>query len=980
MNKRSLAAKILAFALCVSLPCSASATQMRGEPVLKSTPGSVMPAAQLKVTAMDFGRALELHFPANFSTDAALITLAQAQAGGPKSKTGESAAARAILSAAAGKLDPAVLAAAAGPAQAEKLLAAVSAMRVHAANDVDFAKALAFTQPKTSAASNSVTALLKKAAGLFTARKIEEPSLVSVTGGNGKGVPGGKGYNLIPAGSANGSGAKTGPIRSRVPVSKKVAQLQGLKEKGDANAAAAEIESVLFGAEPEARVEVRLAAVRAAGEIGDAKTDALLIRVVKNPLGWYERREAAKKLGARAESVQGEARDAAIDALKGAAQARNKSLRNAAGWALERFGVDPKPFLAQGESLSKTLFGVKAPPAFTKPANNLTQGPGQNNGPKPGSWFKRLLIGGAIVWGLFWAMNAFSPKQPTPEQANPPAVVQVDKNLKADSSAAAPADSAKQAAPKLTQEESLQQIAEQSKRTADELAKFNKDRAEEKAKAEKSAGSAIGGMILNMVIMILLFVGVFWLIGKLRGGGMGGANQIRGQLSQVKNKFERPEVTFDDVAGIDDAREEIEEIVDYLHNPAKYAKHGGRVPKGVLLEGPPGTGKTLLARALAGESGAAFFSVSGSDFIEMFVGVGASRVRELFQQAKQHRPAIIFIDEIDAVAKRRDGGKMSGGNDEREQTLNAILAEMGGFEDSSGVIVMAATNRADVLDPAITRPGRFDRKIHVGLPDVLGREAILAVHARNGNLAPEADLQFIAKRTAGYSGAFLEGITNEAALLAGRMDADNVNNDILNEAVDRVTIGAKRNLFMPEALKRRVAFHESGHVIAGMLAGGVPPNKVTVIPHGGAALGFAEPGGQEDRYLYTKSELEARLVGILGGLAAEEVIYGEWSTGPDNDLEQATNIARRMVERWAMSDKAGFSQKGADEYGRKLTSEETARVVDAEVERLVKEAKDKAVNFLKERKDALDKMTEELMERETLSGDDAVRILGPAKK
>jgi cell division protease FtsH len=982
MTNRSLAAQVLAAALCLSVPLSASAAQFQGEAPLRGAPGAVMPAAQVFTTPAQLQTALDLHFPAGVSADQALLSLSQAQAQTPGVRAGSAAAANALISAVAAPQGTAAALARSLPAETQARLAqAAKVMQSAAAVDSDFARELASLRaaaetPATARASAILPSLLKRAARLFKS----EPELIAVPGGPNSNLPPMRPVGLMPSGGKpSGSGATEAPkaARSTTPVSKRVNTIQDLA-KTNPEGALAEAESIL-GENGDARLEVRLAAIRTTAEIAGPRAAALLTKTAQEPFGWYERREAARALGLRAEQLAGPERDNAVEALKTAAQARNASLRLMSGWALQRFGVDPAPLMDKGEKLADLLINSIGIPSVRFNPND------QNQPPKKGSSLGKKLFFWAA--GILLAVTIYSHLGTTNTPQTPPAptaIHQVDTTHGSSISAApgavvkkddaAKADTAKVEAPKPTEAQSLDQIAKDTKRTADAIEKLSKG----SEKPAAGIGSSIGGMVINVLMWMGIFALITWVIGKMRKGQAGA---IKGQLSQVKNKFERPDTKFSDVAGIDDALVEMEEIVDYLHNPAKYQKLGARVPKGVLMEGPPGTGKTLLARALAGESGATFISVSGSDFIEMFVGVGASRVRELFAQAKANKPAIIFIDELDAVAKKRDSGKMGGGNDEREQTVNAILAEMSGFDNSSGVIVIAATNRADVLDPAITRPGRFDRKIHVGMPDVLGREAILQVHARKARLSAEADLQFIARRTAGLSGAFLEGIINEAALLAARRGAVEIGQADLNEAVDRSTIGAKRNLFMPPELKRRVAFHESGHVIAGMLAGGVPPNKVTVIPHGAAALGFAEPGGQEDRYLYTQPELEQRLIGILGGLAAEKLIYGNTSTGPDNDLEQATRIARMMVERLGMSEKVGFAQTRDENGGfSKPISEETARVVDLEVARIVGEAQVKALAMLTERRDALDAMATELLERETLSGEDAARIVGPTAK
>ncbi len=463
------------------------------------------------------------------------------------------------------------------------------------------------------------------------------------------------------------------------------------------------------------------------------------------------------------------------------------------------------------------------------------------------------------------------------------------------------------------------------------------------------------------------------------------------KFSKAKTVVEKPNVRFKDVAGADDALQDVQQIIDYLKNPQAYTKLGGRLPKGTLLVGPPGTGKTLLARAVAGEADANFIAVSASTFVEMFVGVGASRVRDMFDQARANAPTILFIDEIDAIGKSRGGaGGMSGGNDEREQTLNQILTELDGFIKTQNVVVMAATNRADVLDAALTRPGRFDRKIFVGNPDVLGREAILAVHGAKVRLGPDVDIEFAARRTPGIAGAGLANIMNESALLAGRERREAIASEDVQRAIDKETFGDRRHLFLDAKTKERVAYHEAGHALAGMLAGradGKAPNKITIIPHGEAALGYAEPaqeGDGADSYLLTKSQLMARIIGAMGGRAAEEIIYpGDEgiSTGPGSDIrDHADRIARMMVEELGMSEKVGIIDAGVnpnDPLGRRKVSEFTAQLVDEEVRRITAEALTKAKELLLANKDKLEAIVKVLKERETIFGPEIEAIVHP---
>jgi cell division protease FtsH len=440
-------------------------------------------------------------------------------------------------------------------------------------------------------------------------------------------------------------------------------------------------------------------------------------------------------------------------------------------------------------------------------------------------------------------------------------------------------------------------------------------------------------------------------------------------------------VTFADVAGADEAKDELQEIIEFLKDPAKFSRLGGRLPKGVLLVGPPGTGKTLLARAVAGEAGRPFFQMSGSDFVEMFVGVGASRVRDLFEQGKAHAPCIIFVDEIDAVGRHRGAG-LGGGHDEREQTLNALLVEMDGFESNEGVILLAATNRPDVLDPALLRPGRFDRQVVVDAPDVKGREGILRVHAKKLPLADDVELSLIARGTPGMSGADLENICNEAALLAARRDADRVTMTDFEKAKDKVMLGTERkSLVLTENERRLTAYHEAGHAVLGLKIPGLDPvHKVTIVPRG-RALGITASLPEEDRHSYTKEWMEGQLAMLFGGRVAEEMIFGprDITTGAGNDIERATAMARRMVMSFGMSEVIGLVAVGDNEQevflGRELVqrrtvSEHTQRIVDEEVKRILDEAHTTAQRVIGANRDLLESIAAALLERETLDRDD----------
>lgn len=433
------------------------------------------------------------------------------------------------------------------------------------------------------------------------------------------------------------------------------------------------------------------------------------------------------------------------------------------------------------------------------------------------------------------------------------------------------------------------------------------------------------------------------------------------------------------MAGIDEVEAELNDVVDFLKNPDAYRRMGAKMPRGVLLAGPPGTGKTLLARAVAGEAGVPFFSASASEFIEMIVGVGASRVRELFAEARKVAPSIIFIDEIDTIGRARGGGASMGGHDEREQTLNQILTEMDGFSGSEGVIVIAATNRADILDPALTRPGRFDRVVQVSPPDRGGREAILRIHTRDIPLAGDVDLARVARTTPGMTGAELANLANEAALLAVKRKQRQVTGADLSEALEKVQLGAERSLVMPEEERRRTAYHESGHALLGMLQPGADPvRKITIVPRG-RALGVTLSTPESDKYAFTEEYLRGRIIGALGGMAAEQVVYGVVTTGSESDLEQVTGIARGMVSRWGMSERVGrlsaLPSDAQQAYGL-AAAPQTLDVIDAEMRRIVDDCYEEARRKLRDHRGQLDALAHALLENETLEEADAYRIAG----
>jgi len=490
---------------------------------------------------------------------------------------------------------------------------------------------------------------------------------------------------------------------------------------------------------------------------------------------------------------------------------------------------------------------------------------------------------------------------------------------------------------------------------------------------------------------MLLFIGFLWFFVYRGAQGGGGKILSFGKSRARQISGDKLKITFDNVAGVDEAKEELKEIIEFLRDPKRFQKLGGKIPKGVLLMGPPGTGKTLLAKAVSGEAGVPFFSISGSDFVEMFVGVGASRVRDLFEQAKKSakvsgRGCIIFIDEIDAVGRQRFSG-IGGGHDEREQTLNALLVEMDGFDTQEGVILIAATNRPDVLDPALLRPGRFDRTIVISRPDIVGREAILKVHVKSITLSKEADLKYIARQTSGFSGADLANLVNEAALLAARRGKETVGMKELQESIERVIAGPEKKTRIINAEEKRiVSYHESGHALLALLIPGADPlHKVSIIPRG-IALGYTMRLPLEDRYIVTKKELLGRIVGILGGRASEDIIFSELSTGAQDDLEKATDIARNMVMRWGMSEKLGhltFGKRdeqlflGRDIVEERNYSEATAVEIDKEIRRIIEECYQRAKNELNSNVDKLRSLAEKLLEKEVMDSEEVKRIVFP---
>ncbi len=503
---------------------------------------------------------------------------------------------------------------------------------------------------------------------------------------------------------------------------------------------------------------------------------------------------------------------------------------------------------------------------------------------------------------------------------------------------------------------------------------------------KEKESSPFWAILLSSWLPFLVIIAVwFFFIRQMQGGGRGGAMGFGKSKAKLLTKA-HGKVTFEDVAGIDEAKQDLQEIIEFLRDPSKFQRLGGKMPHGVLLVGPPGTGKTLLARSVAGEADVPFFSISGSDFVEMFVGVGASRVRDMFEQAKKNAPCIIFIDEIDAVGRHRGAG-LGGGNDEREQTLNQLLVEMDGFETNEGVILIAATNRPDVLDPALLRPGRFDRQVVVPNPDIMGREKILQVHVKNVPLAPNVDLKTIARGTPGFSGADLANLVNEAALLAARREKRMVTAQEFEDAKDKVMMGAeRRTLAMSEEEKRATAYHEGGHALVALsVPAAHPVHKATIIPRG-RALGMVMQLPERDEISMSYEQMTSRLTIMMAGRVAEELVFGakKVTSGAASDIDQATRLARAMITQWGFSDKLGKVSYGENQQevflGHSVTqsknvSEETARIIDEEVRRLVDEAYDEATRILKKRSKDLKILAEGLLEYETLSGDEIIALL-----
>ncbi len=501
------------------------------------------------------------------------------------------------------------------------------------------------------------------------------------------------------------------------------------------------------------------------------------------------------------------------------------------------------------------------------------------------------------------------------------------------------------------------------------------------------SGSSVWSLLESFIPYIIIALFFFLILSQMQGGGSRVMNFGKSKAKLITK--DTPKTTFADVAGADEAIEELQEIKEFLQNPAKFQAIGAKIPKGVLLYGPPGTGKTLLARAVAGEAGVPFYSISGSDFVEMFVGVGASRVRDLFEQAKSNAPAIVFVDEIDAVGRHRGAG-LGGGHDEREQTLNQMLVELDGFDTKGGVIVIAATNRPDILDPALLRPGRFDRQIMVAQPDLAGRKGILKVHARGKPIAPDTDLDVIARRTPGFTGADLANVINEAALLTARSNGKQISMASLEEAINRVMAGPQRkSAILSEKERKIIAYHEGGHALVGhAMPNADPVHKITIIPRG-RALGYTQALPTEDKVLVTRAEMWDQLAMLLGGRTAEELVFHEPTTGAANDIEKASEIARGMVTQYGMSEKLGARKFGSGDtepfLGMERShardySEEIASAIDDEVRRLIESAHDEAWEVLVEYRDVLDRLVLQLLDKETLSRKEVLEVFATVQK
>ncbi len=753
-----------------------------------------------------------------------------------------------------------------------------------------------------------------------------------------------------------------------VPVSKAVFRLKDLSKENPAEAWA-QAKKTLH--DPlEKRLVVRSAAfdILKTAPLSESFPEALaLLRSFHQPNSrdyqaqeWYLAREAAQFMGEKSKQLSADERNEALAALQSidnfnpfideasqfpdmGAKAIIKikplqSVSNMAAWAIAEMGGTAPQGVFKYKSLeSKTQ---KKSPLLSWLSKKFS---------------RRTALAILFAAGMFIPLLSHYAQMPALKA--PAAVVQVQKSAPA---LKGPSIKIKKPASPLEQ-----------------IAKNTGDMAQAMKKPHLSGWAAAKDTLENLFFSfapLILMVGAYFFMNRMGPLGMGSGASKK---NKVQVQGEKPKARFSDIGGIDESLLEVQEIADYLKNPGKWIRAGAVPPKGALLIGPPGTGKTLLAKALAGEANASFMQMTGSDFVEMFVGRGAARVRELFNEARKTKPTIIFIDEIDAIGKAR-GQAGSSGDNEREQTLNQLLTSMDGFDGSDGIVVLAATNREDVLDPALTRPGRFDRKIYVGNPDVLGRKAVLAIHSGKASLTSDVNLDHIVRRTTGFSGAELAGVIDEAKRLAARNGRADVSPRDIHEAIDKMTVGIARNLAIDPEIRKKVAYHEAGHVLAGFFAGQPLANKLTIVPHGGQALGYAEPAPQDE--VLTKTELKDQLVGMMGGRAAEEIIFGETSTGPGSDIAQAEDLARAMVEKLGMDETVGILTSGISAPGVRKNSEETAREMDQAVKKLTGEALAKAKTLLETHRTTLESVVSELLEKETLQKEDLERIVGRKSK
>ncbi len=757
-----------------------------------------------------------------------------------------------------------------------------------------------------------------------------------------------------------------------VPVSKIVSHLKNLAQENPAAAWAKARE--ILNDPSEKRLVVRAAAFEIIKQapLSESFPEALSVLDFYHkphsgedylPREWYLAREAVKFIGERASDLSADQKVQALERLKDLRDLRPFIDRLSSVPTMDRKKVAEVRSLQSVSNMANwTLKQLGETTPLKMFAGSAQEGKEKNGKPE---WIRRIPWMRAATIALFIigiGIPILSHYAQLPPLKQPASVVQIQKP--ADAPKAPPFQIKKPASP---QEQELKELKKHDAKIENLLTQWIKSQQRPKLSRWATAKSMIWNIFIFFgPIALIMFI-------MRRGMGMGGIPQ---KSKKISVQAEKPSARFSDIGGVDESLLEVQEIADYLRNPQKWIRAGAVPPRGILLVGPPGTGKTLLAKALAGESDAAFLPMTGSNFVEMYVGMGAARVRELFREARERKPSIIFIDEIDAMGKARQDAS-SNGNGEREQTLNQLLTEIDGFDGSEGIVVIAATNREDVLDPALTRPGRFDRKVYVGNPDALGRKAVLAIHAGKASLDSGVSLDSIVRRTTGFSGAELAGIIEEAKRLAVRRNRTDVSPEDINEAIDKMTVGIERNLAVSPEIKKRVAYHEAGHVLAGFFSGQPLANKLTIIPHGGQALGYAEPApeNEEDVFLLTQTQLKNRLIGLMGGRAAEEIIFGNTSTGPGSDIEQAERLARNMVEKLGMDETVGIITSGIDAPGIRKVSETTAREMDQAVKNLLGEALSQAKILLQSNRAILEGVVQSLLEKETLDREDLERII-----